>query len=52
MFVGPNYGSDSSPAIAIRSTGEVDVVAVANQSLSYYWAFPVCVWQAANLGSF
>jgi hypothetical protein len=41
----------SSPAIAVRSTGEVDVVAVAYQTLFYYWAFPGSVWQVANLGS-
>jgi hypothetical protein len=41
----------SSPAIAVRSTGEVDVVAVANLTLYYYSALPGSAWQVANLGS-
>ena len=51
QFVGSVWGCDSSPAIAVRSTGEVDVVAVAQQCLSYYWAFPGSVWQVTGLGS-
>jgi hypothetical protein len=40
-------GVYSSPAIAVRPTGEVGIVAVAYQYLSYYWAFPSSVWQVA-----
>jgi hypothetical protein len=37
----------SSPAIAVRSTGEVDVVAEggADVDLTYYWAMPGSAWQ-------
>ncbi len=40
----------SSPAIAVRSTGEADVVALGpNNSLLYYWATPGSQWHSTTI---
>jgi hypothetical protein len=40
----------SAPAIAVRSTGEADVVAAGgNATLMYYWAAPGSQWKSSQI---